>query len=114
MRLHEVNRAARVALCEDPNLSTRHVGQRFPALLLDKTKLHEMDRDEFRMYLVSLGAFYDVAQAKLEPGPAAVYQQRKFLHDIELARATRAMSEVTLNAQPPTLLAIAPHAEEYK
>ena len=73
-----------------------------------------MDRDEFRTYLVSLGAFYDVAHAKLEPGPAAAYQHRKFLHDIELAKTTRAMAEVTLNAQPPTMLAIAPHAEEFK
>ena len=35
----KVKRAALVAVCEDPNLSTRFVGQRFPALLMDKTKL---------------------------------------------------------------------------
>ena len=92
----KVNRSARVALCEDPNLSNRHVGKSVFAFLLDKTKLREMDRDEFRAFLVSLGAFYDVAHAKLEPGPAVAYQHRKFLQEIELAKATRAMAEVTL------------------
>ena len=59
----KVDRSARVALCEDPNLSVRHVGQPVLALLLDKTKLRAMDRDEFRCYLVSLGAFYDIENA---------------------------------------------------
>ena len=91
-----MDRFARVALCEDPNLSVRHVGQPVLAFLLDKTKLRAMDRDEFRGVLVSLGAFYDIANAPLEPGPAARQQQRKYLQEIELMRTTQAMAAATL------------------
>ena len=92
----KVDRSARVAFCEDPNLLVRHVGQPVYAFLLDKTKLRAMDRDEFRGYLVSLGALYDMENATLEPGSAARYQQRKYLEEIELMRATKAMAAATL------------------
>jgi hypothetical protein len=92
----KVDRSARVALCESPNLSVRYVGQPVLALALDRTKLRAMNRDEFRGILVSLGAFYDVEHAPLEDGPAARQQHRKYVGEIELMRATRAMAAATL------------------
>ena len=78
------------------NLSVRYVGQPVLALALDRTKLRAMNRDEFRGILVSLGAFYDVEHAPLEDGPAARQQHRKYVAEIELMRATRAMAAATL------------------
>ena len=94
------NRAARVAVCDDPALSLRYVGQGCTALVLDKAKIRPMDRDEFRSILTGLGMLYDVADAACD-GPFSERQKRMFLEEIKFARATKAMANVDIKDSQP-------------
>ena len=89
------DRTSRVAVCENPILSLRNVGQRFPVLALDMDKLPVLTRDEFRNIITGLAVFYDITDAETT-GPAEKRQKKMFSAEIELARATLAMQKASI------------------
>ena len=58
-----------MAVCEDPNLSLRFVGQRFPALVFDLDKLPVLSRAKFKNRIYTLATFIEFS-AVHPKGPA--------------------------------------------
>ena len=89
------DRTARVAVCENPILSLRNVGQEYPVLALDMDTMEVLTRDEFRNILTGLAAFYDLTDAEID-GPAAKRQKVMFGEEMAIARAMLEMQRATL------------------
>ena len=91
------DQSARVAVCEKPILSIRHVGQRYSALALDMDSMQVLTREEFTDIITGLAVFYDFSSAPA-PGQALTRHKRVFTERVETACLEHKMKKVRLDA----------------
>ena len=91
----EEDMSARVAVCENPLLSIRHVGQRYSALIFDLDTLRVLDREELVDLVTQLAVFIDFLEATVS-GPANNRHYKKLESCVNEARVARRIKKMKI------------------